>query len=348
MKTKKLFGLLLLSIFYSCQESDNAIYIPLPEAKVLTDCELIFRFDAEYPLQVVEKDSFLFLTSRKSEKCITVINKNTKSVSQKFANRGMGPNDAIDPEFIVNNYLYDDSLLLTDANSGRFFTIKIDSTNHFQLNGNGFFPDKIYRSSNLNFCDNLIIGRDLASNQNMFFIYDQNNQSMNEVKYRPFLDGLKGNMNYYSATNIAANPKRNVIVTAMYHMDLVHLYDFQGNWKKSIQFSENPVPKVSEEREALALEEGYNGTSFIFPTENYLYLKRNHVEVESKGNEYVSQETSTIVKLDWEGNVVGHYSFDGEIGFFCINEKNAELYIIIHTLEGMNEYYDLKKYHLIN
>lgn len=71
----------------------------------------------------------------------------------------MGPNDAIDPEFIVNNYLYNDSLLLTDANSERFFTIKMDSTNHFQLNGNGFFPDKIFRSSNLNFCDNLIIGR---------------------------------------------------------------------------------------------------------------------------------------------------------------------------------------------
>ncbi|WP_302788253.1 hypothetical protein [Phocaeicola coprophilus] len=106
MKTKKLFSLLLLSIFYSCQESDNAIYTPLPEAKVLTDCELIFRFDTEYPLQVQEKDSLLFLTSRKSDKCITVINKNTKSVSQKFANRGMGPNDAIDPEFIVNNYSY--------------------------------------------------------------------------------------------------------------------------------------------------------------------------------------------------------------------------------------------------
>ena len=110
-KQKKLFSLLLLSIFYSCQESDNAIYTPLPEAKVLTDCELIFRFDTEYPLQVQEKDSLLFLTSRKSDKCITVINKNTKSVSQKFANRGMGPNDAIDPEFIVNNYLYNDSLL---------------------------------------------------------------------------------------------------------------------------------------------------------------------------------------------------------------------------------------------
>ena len=139
----------------------------------------------------------------------------------------MGPNDAIDPVFIVNNYLYNDSLLLTDANSGRFFTIKMDSTNHFQLNGNGFFPDKIYRSSNLNFCDNLIIGRDVTSNQNMFFIYDQNNQSIKEIKYRPFLEGLKANMNYYSATNIAANPERNVIVTAMHHMDLVHLYDFR-------------------------------------------------------------------------------------------------------------------------
>ena len=63
MKTKKLFSLLLLSIFYSCQESDNAIYTPLPEAKVLTDCELIFRFDTEYPLQVQEKDSLLFLSS---------------------------------------------------------------------------------------------------------------------------------------------------------------------------------------------------------------------------------------------------------------------------------------------
>lgn len=116
----------------------------------------------------------------------------------------------------------------------------------------------------------------------MFFIYDQNNQSIKEIKYRPFLEGLKANMNYYSATNIAANPERNVIVTAMYHMDLVHLYDFQGNLKKSIQFSENPVPRVNEEREALALEEGYNGTSFIFPSENYLYLKRSHVEVEKR------------------------------------------------------------------
>ncbi len=62
----------------------------------------------------------------------------------------------------------------------------------------------------------------------MFFIYDQNNQSIKEIKYRPFLEGLKANMNYYSATNIAANPERNVIVTTMYHMDLVHLYDFQG------------------------------------------------------------------------------------------------------------------------
>ena len=107
MKTKLLLFavfLLVCSTAFS-QESDNAIYTPLPEAKVLTDCELIFRFDTEYPLQVQEKDSLLFLTSRKSDKCITVINKNTKSVSQKFANRGMGPNDAIDPEFIVNNSL---------------------------------------------------------------------------------------------------------------------------------------------------------------------------------------------------------------------------------------------------
>ena len=36
--------------------------------------------------------------------------------------------------------------------------------------------------------------------------------------------------------------------------------------------------------------------------------------------------------------------FDEEIGFFCVNEKNSDLYIIVHTIEGMNEYYDLKKY----
>ena len=48
--------------------------------------------------------------------------------------------------------------------------------------------------------------------------------------------------------------------------------------------------------------------------------------------------------LNLIGNVIGHYSFDEEIGFFCVNEKNSDLYIIVHTIEGMNEYYDLKKY----
>lgn len=63
-----------------------------------------------------------------------------------------------------------------------------------------------------------------------------------------------------------------------------------------------------------------------------------------KGGSYIPHETFTIVKLDWDGNVIGHYSFDEEIGFFCVNEKTSDLYIIVHTIEGMNEYYDLKKY----
>lgn len=52
----------------------------------------------------------------------------------------MGPNDAIDPEFIVNNYLYNDSLLLTDANSGRFFTIKNGFYKSFSTKRKWIFP----------------------------------------------------------------------------------------------------------------------------------------------------------------------------------------------------------------
>lgn len=346
MKKITFLSILCFMTFLSCQKQDNATLTPLPEATLMQNRECIFRFNSDFPVHIAIDDSFLFIINRKSEKCITAINKDTKSIVQKFANRQMGPNDAIDPEFIVNNHFYENRLMLTDVNSKRFLEIKTNTADSFRLESAGNFPADIFPSSNLNFCDDIIVGRNVSSNSSMFFIYDKSQKTIKNIDYIPFLEGLNDNINYYCATNLAANKEQNVIVAAMYKMDLIHFFDFDGKWKKSIKFTDNPVPAVSTERSALKLENGYAGVSFIYPTKHFFFIKRNNVDVEKRGEEYIPHKTSTIVKLNWEGEVVANYAIDKEIGFFCVDDSESELYVITHETTDVDEYFDIVKYNL--
>lgn len=345
---KKSLCLLIGLIILSCSEKKNDVLVEILSYKTLTNPKTIIRFDDKFPIYLDLKDSILFIINRNSSNCLIAVKLNTRQVIKELGTKGNGPNDVYEPEFIMNNSIInvaDSFLYFGDVNTNRL--LKVNATDvakmDFEIISN--YPFEIYPSDNLNFADNMIVGRRISFVKNeMFFIYNKNN--MKSIDYYPKVKHLTKDLSYYYASNISANKSKNRIAIGMYFFDMIQIFDFSGNRLKSFCFSPNAIPQANYKSGILDLENGYAGFSQIYPLENYIYLRRNAIVYKLKDGESQEIEVSSILKLDWNGNLIDSYKLDKDFGWFCVNKEETELYVISNVLENDIEYYDILCYEI--
>lgn len=344
--------IIMFLLFISCDNNKEILTIqPLPSATLLSDKDTIIELDDKFPVWMDIKDSLLVIINRNDSSVFNLIDIKSKKILKEFGRYGQGPEDFIDPDFIVNNATINsekNNLLLIDVNSNKIMSLQLLDIDNIKFDLISKFPPKIFPASNININDNLIVGRKVAHSDDMLFIYNRKNDYLNEVSFFPVIKGLDGmNKSYYLAVNVGMNKTK--IVTAFYKMDIINFYDIKGERLKTITFTNNSIPKVDAKNNIFDFRNGYIGYSQIYPTEEFVYLKRNKVKY-LFGNEYEEPEEkkeSYIIKLDWEGNTIANYYFPNvNFGSFCVSSDNKNLYVIVNeTSDDLEkDYYNIYSY----
>ena len=347
--------IIILSIIVSCSKKikEESVYydILLDSIENLTP-QLIREFDDKLLASIEIIDSLAVIMQRRSDTAMIVLNVNSGEIIAKIGVVGHGPNDMISPDFISNHDKNNDGYLyFEDVNSKKIFKINFRSGNSYNVENHLDYPQAIFPSSNLNYSQNIFVGRKIETiGEKMFYIYYLDTDAIVEINYFPRIVNFTKNRNYYYAPNLALNADKNSIIAGMHFFDIVQLYDLSGNLKKVIHFSENSIPKVNSEQQILDLSNGYKGTNRIYSTNNYCYLKR--IEVNPLFTDHGVEENvkNSIIKMDWDGNVIKSYQIkDQLVGGFCVEEETKKLYAIRHRLgdgDNLNEYYDVVCYNL--
>jgi hypothetical protein len=295
-------------------------------------------------------DSFAVINQKMDDSCLVVLNINTKEIITQLGPVGLGPGDVIDPDFMPDTDQDDDGYLyLDDTNAKRFLKINFRSPDkNFELEKWIDYPEKIYPSSNLNYSQDLFVGRKVETDRGkMFYIYDSKTDSFAWVDYYPVVENLKTNQNYFYAPHLCLNRGKKRIVAGMYFFDLVQLYDLSGNRKKVISFSENYIPQINKNN-SFDLTKGYSGVNFMYATKDYCYIKRTTNIPVSAESEIEVKTEDVIIQMDWDGNIVKIYSSPDTLsGGFCVDENTKKLFAIRHQTDSeLNEYYDIVSFDL--
>lgn len=349
MKKQFLIILILIVTFStSCIDSKRNVVYDLSNSSNLNISDTLFRYKDKMAIGISLKDSMAFIILAKSDTCISVLNINSKKLQKSFGLVGSGPGEINSPNFMPSIDISNE-INLVDVNTKRMLTISKNKNNGYFLKELIQYPNEIFPSSNLNYSTNYIVGRFVGSeNKKMFFIFDQRKHSKIEVETNPFIPDIK-DVNYYGAPNLALNAQRKTIVAGMYFLDMFHLYDLQGNLKKTFCFSNNYIPKIDKKTRAFDLSDGAKGINKIFPTKNHCYLFRYTEKPVVKNGVVISSiKESFLVKIDWNGNLIKSFKIKDEIiGNFYIDEKNNKLFAIRHVIEPENnEFYDVVSYSL--
>lgn len=336
---KKSICLFALFILISCNLPKNEfIYIDLSKSIVLDSAETIFDFEDKYPVSVKISDSLLFIIQIKSDNCMMALNLNSKKVSDSFGHIGHGPNELINPNFILSTD--DFGVLIEDGDSRKIMKLHQDSDT-FKFVEYIKYPDPIFISSEINFSNNFIVGRKVdALEGKMFFIYNRNTGALFEEDHFPKLKDPISDSNYTFAPAIAFNEHKNRIVAGMYFFDMFHMYDLNGKYIDTFCFSEKNTPNVKNG--LLDLQDGYSGIIRVFPTDDYCYLLR--ITTKPVDN----RVEKMIIQINWKGELINSYRFVDDVsGQFYVDEASRKLYIIRNYINSEdNEIFGIVSYNL--
>lgn len=348
---KKISLVILYVLFFSCT-SKKQIDFEYINLSTISNTPLIpkviYNSDSLYITEVeIVNDSILAVIQRLRDKSIMLLNINSSTVESQIGDIGHGPKDVIDPSFIPN-LNYENNVLVHDINSEKILTINYKNRNTDSILQLIEYPHSIHPASGLSQSEEYYIGRKIDPNdESLFYLYNTHNNNISKVEQPIHIDGLT-DPNYYLASKASINTKQKSIISGMFYIDLIHIYDLNSNLKKSISFSEESIiPKVNKKNGHFDFSNGYKGVNRVYPTEDFCFLRRDDVMPIISNGELVEIKTSSIIKMDWEGNVLNNYLIrDNLIGLFCVDKSNENIFAIRTYLDGDNEYFEVVAYKL--
>lgn len=119
---KKIYILLAFLSLLSCNPVEKSFdLIDLSKPVILESPEILLEFDDKYPVSIKVMDSLLFVIYVKADTCIDVYNMETKQKIRSLGPAGHGPDDLMDPNFILSdNYIVGRQV---DGTEGKMFFI---------------------------------------------------------------------------------------------------------------------------------------------------------------------------------------------------------------------------------
>lgn len=312
----------------SCASHSDTFY-DLTSSKQIKPNKVICEvLDAGVLSQLQIDDTLLVAIDHLGEKKFIVIDLNSGKEISRLGEKGRGPKEFYSPQFVINdNTIIKDSSYLSvyDSNLMRFFHIDFnklvyDSTYRIPSQ---IFPVKIIGCTNLNLLKDKIIGKSSTTEDSgAFFIYDTQNERQTWADYYPRRGNLKpGTYNYLYNVNLAANEATHKIICGMTFMDIVTVYDTTGHLIKSYKFSENTTFDIDSDTQMVK----YDAPVYlphIYSTRNHCYFLRIGYDT---GSLDARKDGTTLIKLDWEGNIVNSYKINEYLYGFCIDEQRDKL-----------------------
>jgi hypothetical protein len=331
---------MLFGLLFSCgnEKELEYTYIDVSNPVVLDSFETLIEFDDTHPVDLMVKDSLVFIVQVQTEFRMGAFNLNTKEIKY-FGRKGRGSGEFVStPDFVQT---HNADVLVTDntstvkkivANNRTFEVVKTEQ------------PKAI--GAEYNFSDNFIVVYHVGQqNKKMFFIYNKNNDSVIYTDFYPKMN-LKSvtdpfDIAYLYSPNLGLNEEKNRIAAGMFYFDMFHLYDLTGKRIKSFCFSENCLPNIE-----LPQHEWQNNIGGCvvqtIPRRDYCYFKRISNKTSADGDEVM------LVQINWDGELIKAYKFTDEISSrIDIDEKNRKIYAIRHYItEKDEEFYALVTYDL--
>lgn len=177
---KKIYILLAFLSLLSCNPVEKSFdLIDLSKPVILESPEILLEFDDKYPVSIKVMDSLLFVIYVKADTCIDVYNMETKQKIRSLGPAGHGPDDLMNPNFILS--VDNDKVLLDESSLKKILEIQND-TDGMQLKEFIPYPESILMSSETNLSDNYIVGRQVDGTEGkMFFIYNRAKGNFSEV-----------------------------------------------------------------------------------------------------------------------------------------------------------------------
>lgn len=342
---KKTFYILIVYFLFSCQsERDNFIYLNLSESLTLTNPETHFAFNDKHPVSIKIKDSLAYIIQIQADMAIIILDLKTKKIINNLGQIGYGPDDLLNPNFILTIQNNISDIILEESNLKKIVKIeKSEVQEEFRLKEYIEYPNSLYISSEMNMSKNYIAGRKVGmGEEKMFYIYNRNDESLITIDNYPRIGGSTSDPNYTFAPCIALNEEKDRVIAGMYFFDMFHLYDLSGKKINTFCFSEDCIPKVDKINKKLDLRNGYSGIVRVYPTTDYCYLIRISTYPE------MENITSMLIQIDWNGHMVNSYIVPDDIsGQFYIDERSNKFYTIRNFIDSEgNDIFDIVSYKL--
>ncbi|MBP1617094.1 MAG: hypothetical protein H6Q14_921 [Bacteroidetes bacterium] len=339
------FFCLLVVIFSSCSEGktyENAEVIKLSdfgkEIKLSgksVDLDSILML----PFQMELKDSLLIIYNVRSEYAFQIFNINTKKYIGESVLVGNGPQEMINPSFILSN---DSNIWLFDKEKSNVYQYSIST--FLEKNKAKVLPIRNFKLDNR--AEKLsVIGHSIFSfrfldnlKDNRFIFFDLNGKKISSKGKFPLeLDGVSyEGMNYGFISEYTTNFRDRIFMS--YRLtDLIEIYDINGKLLKRIFGPDYTMPKVEEvNRENLSFGKESEGAR-----DEYFYPVNAGKEVFVTYSGELSSKNVSFKKhifvFDWNGKPIRRYVLDIPIYGTTVDYKNRIIY-------GFN---DEPEYHLV-
>lgn len=351
---KNTISSLILMLVISCSSGDLADVQFIDDSLIQNESmksNVLYQSDSLYftELELVN-DTILAVIQHKGDNSIIFININTSSVAGQVGNYGNGPDDFISPSFVPNvSDVSDSYIYIHDINAKKMLKLNYESINTDLLLQAMDYPETISRSSGLTLSGDYFVGRKVEmDDESLFSLYDYKADNLYTAKQYIQTYNDLNQKNYFLSANVSMNSFQNSIVVGMYFIDLIQFYDLSGRLNKSITFTQkNFMPEVDSKAQILDLSKGYNGITRIYPTYKSCFLRRDEIVPISINGEIVEKKTSSIIKTDWQGDVLKKYNTrDDLIGSFCVDKSEERLFAIRTRIEGDKELIEIVSYEL--
>lgn len=335
---KSIICFICILIFCSCNSLENDYdKIVLQEAELLKDGNILFEYDADYPVGIYkENDSAFFVIQALSDTCFQVYNPIAKRCLY-VGKKGYGSEEFLDPNIISS--VDKSKLLLEDSDLKKIVRVDV-SDDIVNVTSDIPYPEAIFIAKELNTSPNYFVGRKVGPYEKMFFIYDKRSQEIIEIDNYPktpyhFIDN-----NYTFAPVLSLNEQKDRIILGMYFWDIIQIYNLKGEFVGGYKFQDEYMPNYDKHNKRVDLNRDYSGVIRSFSTADFCYLLRRNIKD--------TQSQYSLIQLDWDGKLIHYYDLPNNVlGDFYVDESVKQLYIIQRTMnERDEEIYSIVSYGL--
>lgn len=342
MKNFSSFACLILSTCLCACSLGNSNKVKEVDVNVapqkLASADTLVAMYEDFPASLDVCGNLLCVKMAKSDTCLALFDKVSGKLVKRMGIKGNGPQDMQSPEFVKNSSLVSDGrVMFYDLNQQKLFLLDKDASL------GDFSPLSAFLGS-LNVTSEYIVGHSTGFDPSLFLMVNRKTGEEVSVPLHPKLpesqeERFKNVLRYMYSSNVMCNEAQDRIVLGMYFFDMIQVYNFKGECRKMLVLGEEKDFKRMFS--TLTNDGDYWGYPSVYATKDFCYLRR----VLSDGKTRDAKQNQ-IVKMDWEGKIVGVYDLDALFtGGFCVDDEGA-LYGITSGIVGDEEVFWVLKYHL--